>query len=113
MTEPDQTIINATMKGYMAGLADRENTNPYAYIQSEAWSWQHGYEQGRLHRAKSEVRDQIKPVPPESRALEFLEPPPHSTRLQELTDWMMRHMHQRNHVRTHEWAKKQLEGKTP
>lgn len=56
MTAEELAIIDATMLGYMAGLAEREHANPYAYIQAEAWSWQHGCEQGRLHRARSEVQ---------------------------------------------------------
>lgn len=54
-------IIRATMAGYLAGISDRPDANPYAYIVASAWAWQHGYEQGRLHRIRSTIRDAITP----------------------------------------------------
>lgn len=110
MTDSDQIIITATMLGYMAGLADREHANPYAYIQAEAWSWQHGYEQGRLHRARSEIRDA--PKQHYLGRIEFLQNPDPSPIMENLINWMARRMHERNRVRTHEWAKQQLAEKT-
>lgn len=50
----DAVILDATMKGYVSGLANN-NRNPFEYIQAEAWAWQHGFEQGRLHRVRSDV----------------------------------------------------------
>ena len=112
MTDSDQIIITATMLGYMAGLAERQNANPYSYMQTEAWSWQHGYEQGRMHRARSMVRDiPAEPVDRTVPKLEWLESKSDQT-LVDLTKWMMQRMHRRNHVRTHEWAKNQLADKT-
>lgn len=110
MTDSDQIIITATMLGYMAGLADREHANPYSYMQTEAWSWQHGYEQGRLHRARSEIRDA--PKHRDLGRIEFLQSPKPSTAMENLVNWMARRMHERNHLRMHEWAKKQLAEKT-
>lgn len=51
-----QPILAATMKGYVAGIADGTTENPYAYILPEAWAWEHGREQGRQHRVRCDVR---------------------------------------------------------
>lgn len=55
---PDDLLrLKATMLGYVAGLADNAPGNPYAYIQEEAWCWQHGFEQGRIHAVRCAVRE--------------------------------------------------------
>ena len=46
----------------MAALLD-SNSNPYDYITSEAWAWQHGYAQGRLHSIKTLVSTGESPMP--------------------------------------------------
>lgn len=63
---PDQSMLNATLIGYVAGLAlgthsDGPGRNPYIYIQSEAYAWQHGFEQGSHHFIESAVRLQPPP----------------------------------------------------
>lgn len=57
-------IIKATMQGYMAGLADREATNPYHYHEASCWSWQFGLLQGRKHRIHCELKNNPNYVPP-------------------------------------------------
>ncbi len=58
-------MLNATLLGYIAGIAWGDaglKRNPHAYVQAEAWAWQHGWEQGVERRIECDVCD---PLPPE------------------------------------------------
>jgi hypothetical protein len=42
--------INATLQGYLHGIAERRGANPYHPLQTEAWDYENGWEQGDKHR---------------------------------------------------------------
>lgn len=62
MSDEEKRLIRATMEGYVAALLE-SRPNPYAYVTSEAWAWQHGYEQGRLHSIRTTVATGNCPMP--------------------------------------------------
>ncbi len=74
---PEQSLINATLLGYVAGLAcgerdDGQERNPYAYLQPEALSWFLGFDQGKARRVECGVSD---PKPPEPLQCVMIPPP--------------------------------------